>query len=836
VLTLLDESTARVKTLVAPAGYGKTTAAEQWVAKAGRRGVWYRARRASTDVAGLALGVARACSEIVGGCDERLREHLRAVPSSGAHVALLAEILGEDLADWPSEAWLVLDEYQELARSSEAEHFVAELVAACPVQLLIATRQRPAWVTARGILYGEVLELTQFALAMDNREAAEVLGDRTGPSASGLVALANGWPAVIGLASVSSAEIDGEDPVPESLYRFFAEEVFDALGSGVREGLAALAVAPLLDRELAGELLGEDHVDSVCAAALDVGILEERGPQLELHPLARSFLDGRSGHPLAEPEAKVGICLRRYRARRDWDAAFDLVSRRGLERELEPLLRDALDDLLSSARLSTIEDWCALATSFGINAPIVSVARAEISLRQGRHSEAQSFAESAAAEASDVSFRALSVAGRAAHLASREQEALALYKRAEAAAATETNRRDALWGQLICAAELELPEATATLGRLSAGVRASDPRDAVRAAAYTLMYQLRMASLDLTEADTAIEFLGTIDDPLVKSAFQSAYANALALSARYDEALQVAATLIDTAQRYRLDFALPYGHCWAGLAHTGLRQWSRARACLLDGARAAQDSGNLHAEQNCYSAVVRCLAQQGKATAALLLPIPKFVSSMPAIRAEVLTSRGLALAAAGRLRDALDTTEEVHGMSRALEPIVLSKAIEAVCALKSRNRDAGARITSLEDAAFESGAVDLLVAAYRSTPELLAMLLRTSSKRDRLVRLLHLAGDDDLADALGESLSPADPRERLSPREREVYGLLCEGLSNRQIAEALYISESTVKLHAHHIYDKLGTRSRTALAIQAALERSDQATSATGSSGSASTP
>ena len=63
-------------------------------------------------------------------------------------------------------------------------------------------------------------------------------------------------------------------------------------------------------------------------------------------------------------------------------------------------------------------------------------------------------------------------------------------------------------------------------------------------------------------------------------------------------------------------------------------------------------------------------------------------------------------------------------------------------------------------------------------------------------------------------------------REREVYDLLGQGLTNLQIAQLLFISEGTVKVHVHHIYDKLGIRSRTALAVQAALERSDQATSA----------
>jgi len=74
------------------------------------------------------------------------------------------------------------------------------------------------------------------------------------------------------------------------------------------------------------------------------------------------------------------------------------------------------------------------------------------------------------------------------------------------------------------------------------------------------------------------------------------------------------------------------------------------------------------------------------------------------------------------------------------------------------------------------------------------------------------------------------PRQKLSPRERDVYDLIIQGLTNREIARLLYIEESTVKVHAHHIYDKVGVRSRTALAAYAMLERPDQATSATDSS------
>ncbi len=169
----------------------------------------------------------------------------------------------------------------------------ATLAAAAPVQLLIASRRRPCWVTARGILYDEVLELNQTTLAMDADEASQVLAGRSTPSASGLVAIANGWPAVIGLAGVSNAELEESEQLPESLYRFFAEEVFASLDDEVKAGLATLAVAPVLDRELATMLLGPERAEIVSTSALEVGILVERGGLLELHPLARSFLEER---------------------------------------------------------------------------------------------------------------------------------------------------------------------------------------------------------------------------------------------------------------------------------------------------------------------------------------------------------------------------------------------------------------------------------------------------------------------------------------------------------------------------------------------------------------
>ncbi|MGR3275419.1 response regulator [Acaryochloris marina NIES-2412] len=55
----------------------------------------------------------------------------------------------------------------------------------------------------------------------------------------------------------------------------------------------------------------------------------------------------------------------------------------------------------------------------------------------------------------------------------------------------------------------------------------------------------------------------------------------------------------------------------------------------------------------------------------------------------------------------------------------------------------------------------------------------------------------------------------LTPRETEVLALIAEGQSNREIAEALYISERTVKNHVNSILKRLNLRDRTQAAILA---------------------
>jgi DNA-binding CsgD family transcriptional regulator len=49
----------------------------------------------------------------------------------------------------------------------------------------------------------------------------------------------------------------------------------------------------------------------------------------------------------------------------------------------------------------------------------------------------------------------------------------------------------------------------------------------------------------------------------------------------------------------------------------------------------------------------------------------------------------------------------------------------------------------------------------------------------------------------------------ITPRELEILELIARGLSNREIAEKLFVSENTVKTHSSRLFDKLSARRRT---------------------------
>jgi DNA-binding NarL/FixJ family response regulator len=345
-----------------------------------------------------------------------------------------------------------------------------------------------------------------------------------------------------------------------------------------------------------------------------------------------------------------------------------------------------------------------------------------------------------------------------------------------------------------------------------------------------LSIELKFGRIGTASALLAAELVDSVPDALLRTSFRNTYAQSLGLAARYPDAASVVEALLADVARSRLDFATPYALVSSALAHAGMRQWTAAHEELGRALAGAERSHDAFAEQMCYAAQIRLLAHQGKHRTALSLEMPSMTDAVPYIRAEAYLARAIVLATTGRTHEALELASQVQGTTSAVEPTVLGAALEAIVALRHREASFTDNVAALEATAFETGGLDLLVMAYRTCPELLSMLLRGSDECDRLHALVARVGDIDLARAVGQPLvlSDDDLLARLTPREREVFQLIQQGLSNRQIADLLVISEGTAKLHAHHIYEKTGMRSRVAIMIQAALERADQATSATG--------
>jgi two-component system nitrate/nitrite response regulator NarL len=83
-------------------------------------------------------------------------------------------------------------------------------------------------------------------------------------------------------------------------------------------------------------------------------------------------------------------------------------------------------------------------------------------------------------------------------------------------------------------------------------------------------------------------------------------------------------------------------------------------------------------------------------------------------------------------------------------------------------------------------------------------------------RLLPLPSSNKAAPLERKNLAATENEWRvLTDRERQIISLVSEGLSNKEIGRRLNIADGTIKVHLHHIYQKLDIRNRTLLATAA---------------------
>jgi LuxR family maltose regulon positive regulatory protein len=819
---LLDQTQARVIALVAPAGYGKTTLAREWLAS--RQRAWYAASAASSDVAAFAVGIANAAAPLLPRASRRVSEWIERCSDPTARVQKLADVVIHELSTIPRETWLAIDDFHLTMDSEVASLFFERFEADTGMRILLTSRRRPSWVTARRLLYGEVYELGQAALAMTEDEANQVLGHSPGRSVGGLVALADGWPAVIGLAAFAKAPVPSVGAVPEALYDFFAEELYQKASRETRRHLSVLAAIPSLTRDVTKDVFGRADSERLLAEASRLGFVSARqGGAFEMHPLLRGFLLSKlneAARPFRDDATRriFDACI----AKHAWDDAYTVIHETD-DAELVPeLVGFALADVLDAGRVTTLENWLRFARQRKVRSPVLTLAHAEVAFRHGWHQKAEAMARQAVRQftPSDPMYgRANLLAGQAAYFNERHNEALSSFESVRSRSSEETNKREALWWSFVTAIDLEDASADGFL-KTYERIHSHGPDDAIRVATGHLTFACRLGRISeaLEKARTASYVVNEARDPMVRSSFWNAYACALTLNGRYDKALEAADRVLGEARDHDLDFIVPHAALVSAQAHLGVRQTLEAARLLDEVDLVALERADdfLAVNVRILRARMHLVNNRVDETLAALDEMQNAPQSR-ATRSERLAVRSLALFLDGRVRQALVSAHRARKGTTAQAMRGLANLVIGMIA--SESETCRPRLPSVVSSLWKIGQFDALVLAYRARPPLLLDLATTINEQD-VAGLISRARDRPLARTMGIAVSGTDEQgsDSLSPREREVSALLAQGRTNAEIARALYISEVTVKVHVRHILQKLGVRNRAEAAVLVATQ------------------
>jgi DNA-binding NarL/FixJ family response regulator len=144
--------------------------------------------------------------------------------------------------------------------------------------------------------------------------------------------------------------------------------------------------------------------------------------------------------------------------------------------------------------------------------------------------------------------------------------------------------------------------------------------------------------------------------------------------------------------------------------------------------------------------------------------------------------------------DGIAATREIKSRWPAIEVVVMTSFVEEAMVRDALEAGAAGYLLKDADADEVAEAIRFALAGQMHLDPSVARLLADSVRRPR----------------------PASAD--LTPREREVLGLVAQGASNRQIAETLVVSERTARTHVSAILGKLGLASRTQAALWAVRE------------------
>lgn len=281
----------RLTTVVAAAGYGKSTLVASWARAPAC--VWLTCDRSDRSLGTFARGLAEAVRPRRAALSERLAAIATGSDEPGradAVAAFVCRALEEELAD---DLVLVVDDVHELGRTSPSGRLLAALCRQAPLgfHLVLCSRTQPPFSVERLRGRAELVEIGAEDLRFTQEEVEELLvglvGERDEAVGERLHALTRGWPAAVRLTieSIRGAEdraaaIDSLRSLDSPLFGYVTREVLAAQPPSVRDLLRAVTPFDRFDAAFC-EAIGIPRAAERLRAAAERGLIIPlgRGPE-----------------------------------------------------------------------------------------------------------------------------------------------------------------------------------------------------------------------------------------------------------------------------------------------------------------------------------------------------------------------------------------------------------------------------------------------------------------------------------------------------------------------------------------------------------------------------
>lgn len=369
---ILDEARAhqQVVGIVGPPGSGKTTLAASWLDARAALGIWFRVDPGDGDLASFFYYLAEAARPYT---RKRMRPLPLLTPEYRADLEGYSRRFFRELfARFPSGAVLVLDNLHELPTDHSLHGLIAQAAEEVPdtACLGLISRRIPSEHFSRLVAHGDMRVLRWEDLRLAPEESIRIVSARPGadPSlAMQLHAYADGWVAGLVLAIEHAAAFGSCDGIEgltqESVFDYFASQIFDREPEPHRRFLAVTSLLPAISVEMARALSGHEAAAELMADLHRRQLFTHRNPghpaTYTYHQLFRDFLQ-RQLATMLSPE---GLAEIRRRAARLLEALGDPAAAIGLHGEAHEwsdavrCVVETAPRLIAQGRWQTLEDW-----------------------------------------------------------------------------------------------------------------------------------------------------------------------------------------------------------------------------------------------------------------------------------------------------------------------------------------------------------------------------------------------------------------------------------------------------------------------------------------------